>query len=208
VNYGIWNKSNLHGGKVLVNDLYSMIKNGYTENKNDYINGYEMDKDLSGNRAQVYHNPETNHTVVSHRGTQGMQDYITDLCYALVNDKHSKRFQHAKDIQQQAENKYGADNVTSIGHSLAKALANEAGQNSKEIIMLNGATTPYNLFDKQKSNEYHVRTELDPISLLETVQPFQHPENNTTIKSESYNPLTEHSYESLKRLLENTYIGK
>ena len=80
------------GGKINVTDLYSFMKNGYSKKKDDNINGYKLDNELSGNRVQVYYNPTTNHTIVNHRGTQGINDYITDLRYGLFNYKNSNCF--------------------------------------------------------------------------------------------------------------------
>jgi hypothetical protein len=60
---------------------------------------------LSGERVQVYHNKENNKTIVSHRGTKDLNDVITDVKLALFPNsyKNSKRYQHSKTIQEEAE---------------------------------------------------------------------------------------------------------
>ena len=84
-------------GKGLEADkLNKVIENGYKKkNKQDSnIDGYILDKKLSGERAQVYYNPETNKTVINHRGTASMKDWGTDLGLSL-GIKSGKRFKHA-----------------------------------------------------------------------------------------------------------------
>src|SRR4051794_18883902 len=69
------------GGKINVSTLQKLIKNGYSSKpkEKDNIDNYILDKELSGSRAQVYHNPESSHTVINHKGTDSIQDVITDL---------------------------------------------------------------------------------------------------------------------------------
>lgn len=51
------------GGKINNRTLHKMIQNGYEDNPKgkDTIDGYQLDKSLSGTRAQVYYNPDTKH---------------------------------------------------------------------------------------------------------------------------------------------------
>ena len=154
------------GGKIKVNTLQKMFKNGYEKkpkNTNN-IDGYNIDKELSGSRAQVYYHPETQHLVINHRGTKGVHDVITDIGL-MFNHKSNNRFKHGKKITDNALKKYDTDNVTITGHSLGHAIAQESNKDhKKELITLNGAITPYD--KKLKDNEFVIKSTSDPVSML------------------------------------------
>ena len=192
-------------GKGLPADiLKNLLAKSYDKNLSDYKD-FVVDKELSGQRVQVYKNHKTGQVVVAHRGTQGIHDWITDLRYGL-GDTSGARFKHSKKIQAAAENKYGAHNVTTIGHSLGSQLAEKAGGNSKEIITLNKPVSPYDLLFGKKvaDNQTDVKTAYDPVSVL---RGFQGGKKAQVIDSESSNPLTEHSTATLGRIDDNENVG-
>ncbi len=191
------------GGKINNNTLQKMIKNGYATNPtaNDNIDGYMLDKSLSGTRAQVYYNPNTDHLVVNHRGTKGIQDIMTDI-KLIFGNKSGKRFEHGKKITDEALRKYKTDNVTVSGHSLGSEIAREATKNSNkhDVILVNPAVTPSDMFHKQKDNETIIRSSIDPISALHNLNPYRNESKTIDIAPESYNLLTEHKSNVLNRL--------
>ena len=85
------------GGKIKSTTLHKMIKNGYEDKPKhtDSVDGYVLDKSLSGSRAQVYYHPETKHLVVNHRGTKGSKDVMTDIGL-MFGHKSGKRFVQVK----------------------------------------------------------------------------------------------------------------
>ena len=195
----------VYGGKLKVSDIKHFLKKSYDKNLENH-NDYNVDKDLSGTRVQVYHNPNLNHTVVVHKGTDSIHDWITDLRMGLGN-KNTKRFQHSKNIQNQAENKYTNSKISTLGHSLGSKLAEESNKNdNNEIITLNNPTLLSDLVKKKKKNQYDIRTKLDPVSILKNFVPKN--KNDVTIKSDSYNPLIEHSTDTLDRINQDLEIGK
>ena len=192
-------------GKGLPADiLKNLLAKSYDKNPSDYKD-FSVDKDLSGQRVQVYKNHKTGQVVVAHRGTQGIHDWITDLRYGL-GDTSGDRFKHSKKIQDAAEEKYGAENVTTIGHSLGSQLAEKAGGNSKEIITLNKPVSPYDLLFGKKvaDNQTDVKTSYDPVSFL---RGFQGGNKAQVLDSETSNPLTEHSTQTLGRIDDNQNVG-
>ena len=148
--------------------LRNFLSNSYKKDQAKSLDGYTRDDSLSGQRAQVYHNNNTNQTIVTHRGTSGLQDWITDakLLFFPSLFMQSTRYKHAKDIQDQAEQKYGKDNIITTGHSLGAKLASDLGANSKEIISYNEPIIPGEIFNQTKKNETSIRTRLDPVSIL------------------------------------------
>jgi hypothetical protein len=190
------------GGKIKSKTLHKMITNGYaddpkqTENLDDYV----LDKSLSGTRAQVYYHPETKHLVVNHRGTKGLHDVVTDIGL-MLGHKSNKRFQHRKKITDQVLNKYDTDNVTVSGHSLGGPRAREASKNKNhDVVIVNPAVAPLDMFNKQKDNETVIRSTLDPISGLHNFNPFRNKARTIDIKAKTYNPLKEHSSDILNDL--------
>jgi hypothetical protein len=195
---------NYKAGKLSVKDIKYLLLSSYDNKLNDVL-PWIIDKSLSTNETQVYTNNSTPQVIVVHRGTKGMKDIITDT-KLLFGFKNNNRFNDARKIQQQAENKYGSKNISTIGHSLGAAIAEDIGRNSKEIITLNKPTLPLDILLKKKVgfNQYDIRTKKDPISIL---KPLQQDNKDVIIDSTSNNPLTEHSVNILNRLPENEMIG-
>lgn len=201
------NKHNetIKGGELSVNNTKDFLKQSYSKSPKD-IDGYKIDKDLSGQRVQVYHNPQNNKTIVVHRGTNSIQDWGTNLSMSF--GIKGKRFNHAKKIQKQAEEKYGKNNLTTLGHSQGAKWAEMLGNknNNNEVITLNKPTLPLDLIQgkKVKKNQTDIKTSKDPVSVLRGLQKGK---KARVLKSKTINPLTEHSVDVLNRLDENEMLG-
>jgi len=132
---GVEKKKTIHSSVVS-----SFLENSYSNKQKRSIEGFGRDDSLSGKRVQVYRD-NNGKAVVVHRGTAGMHDMVTDLKMSL-GFKNSKRLKHSKNIQKQAEAKYGSDNTTTMGHSLGGALAEESSKRGSRVITLNKAAVP------------------------------------------------------------------
>lgn len=196
----------IKGGKVSTSNLLNFFKNSYSKKKEDNFDDYHLDHNLSGERFQAYYNPETNHLVTVHRGTKGMQDWVTDLRYSL-GDKSSARFKHAEKMQKEAEDKYSyASKKSVVGHSLGAVIAQNNGKNADEVITLDKPVRPQeDLFNTKAKDQVDIRTERDPVSFLHGIEWSNG--NEITIPSNTYNPLTEHRAIALERLDQNRLIG-
>jgi hypothetical protein len=140
----------LEGGALSVAKIRTALKQSYNKDKvKKSIDGYEFNPKLSNREAQVYNNPTTNHSIVVHRGSQGFNDYMTDAAYITTGYK-GDRFKNSSKVQRDAENLYGSQNVSTVGHSLGSWLSSDVGKNSKEIINLN---KPYAPFARKRDNE-------------------------------------------------------
>jgi len=192
-------------GKLAAHDMSDLLAASYDKKIHD-VGDFKIDRQLSGQRAQVYYNPKTGQAVVVHRGTAGMHDWITDA-RMLFGDKKSKRFKHGEKVQKEAEQKYGKNIVTTIGHSLGSSIAERVGQDSHEVLTLNKPVTPKDLIKGKEvsDKQYDVRTAYDPVSIL---RPHQGGKEEQTIESITFNPLAEHKTDTLKRLDEDTLIGR
>jgi hypothetical protein len=195
---------NITGSGLPAGDLKELLKRSY-DKKPSSFGDYELDSQLSGQRGQVYYNAKMGKAVVVHRGTKGIQDMFTDVRYTL-GDKSGKRFKKAKDIQNKANEKYGKENVITAGHSLGSVLGETAVKGKdQELITLN---KPVGLADIGKTiskKQTDIKTERDPVSILRGTQKGNAP---LVLKSKTYNPLTEHSTETLGRVAETDIIGE
>jgi hypothetical protein len=183
-------------GKGLKADTFRQLLESSYEGGD--VAGFTMDRQLSTKTSKVYTHP-SGQIVVAHRGTAGALDWGNNAFYAVGGDfayKLTSRYREAKKVQQQAEKKYGAKNITTIGHSQGGLQAQLLGGNSKEIITLNKATRPQEAIfgSSKKSNQYDVRASGDAVSLFRN--PFQKSKDET-IKSKK-NTLEQHSTDILK----------
>ena len=192
------------GGKLKTTDFRDLLNKSYEKDLKD-SGDFKIDKSLSGQRAKVYRNDKTNQTVISHRGTQGLRDILTDALYFTTGYK-SNRFKHAEKIQKEAENKYGTANTTTIGHSLGAVLAKQYGNKSKEILTFNRPIGLEDLKKKKNDNIVDVRTTNDPFSHLNKYSLKNG--NEVSINSKSFHPIEEHRVKNLDQLDPNLELGK
>jgi hypothetical protein len=196
----------MNGGGLRPTTLQLLLESTYTGNE---VEGFTIDKTISTNETRVYVSNTTPHVIVAHTGTYSTSDWGNNAVYAVFSEfgyKLTPRYNRAKKVQQKAEKKYGAKNISTTGHSQASLLAQLLGQNTHEIITLNSASRPQDFLKlSQPSNEYNVRSNGDIVSVWKN--PFLK-KNNITIKKKSNNPITEHSPKVLSRLDSETIIGK
>lgn len=189
--------TSVSGGELDVDTTQKVLKASY-QKKNEDMNGYVVDKELSGQRVKVYHHPTENKTLVVHKGTASIQDWGTNLAMTF-GIKTGKRFKHAKKIQKQAEAKYKDSEQITLGHSLGAKIAEDVGKKENEVITLNKPTLPLDVITgkKVKKNQTDVKTERDPVSILRGLQKGK---KAKVVKSKTFNPLTEHGVDVLNRL--------
>ena len=192
------------GSGLPVKDIKNFLSKSYEKKPSSY-NEYIIDESLSGQRVQVYNNPITNKTIVVHRGTDSIQDWGTNL--AMTFGIKGKRFNHAKRIQDEAERKYGKENIITLGHSQGGRWAELLGRDTSEVITLNKPTLPLDLLrrDKVPENQSDIKSTNDPVSVLRKYQLGNEPEK---IRSDLIsNPIKEHSVEVLNKLPDDYFIG-
>jgi hypothetical protein len=189
----------LSGGKLSIKHIKQMLKASYKDAP-ERIDDFILDKQLSGKYGVVYYNPNTGQAVVSHRGTLENVDWFNNISYAMGSYKNTARYEIGRKMQEKAEKKYGASNISTIGHSQGSALARELGQNTKEIITLNPAYKG----EKPLKNEYNIRSSRDVVSIGLHGTKRGH---DLLIPAKSYNPLTEHNIDILDRVDQNMMYG-
>ena len=192
----------IKGRAISIGDLKTALDKSYSKTKiKTGFGDFQVDPDLTTKESQTYFNPKTGQVLVVHRGTQGLRDVFTDIAYTATGYK-GKRFKDANKIQKQAESKYGAKNISTLGHSLGSLVSNDVGSNSKEIINYNKPIIPWS---RKRENEYNVSTENDPFSWFHKPKKT---DKHVKIPSKTIDPIKEHSINQLENLEKEIMIGE
>jgi len=190
------------GGSLEVGEVKKFVDSSYMPNKTgiQQIGNYVLDKELSTNKAKVYHDPTTNKTVVANRGTTGtVSDWANNARYLMGTYNESDRMKQAEKVQKKAIQKYGKVD-TNVGHSQGGIITrrlNEEGL-TNEVINLNPASKG----EKVQKNEFVIKSALDPVSILQ-----KEPKKRTTKTKGTWNFIKEHSTDILNRLDPTQLIG-
>lgn len=180
----------LNGGKLsaqLLKKLVNVSKLNTREDIGDYI----VDRELSTNWVQVYHNPSKNWTILMHRGTTDLADVWVDAQLA-INYKNNDRFRASEKIQKLASKKYDPKRTSTVGSSLGAVLAEDFGQDTHEVIAISKPVTPGDLISGKQpgENQYDVRSKTDPLGIFKNLQPHK---NDITVTSVApFNPEKSH----------------
>ncbi len=190
----------IRGGKLKASDLRKLLESSYSGAP---VDNWKMERSMSTANSKVYRNPSTGQVVVAHKGTQGAQDWGNNLIYAVTGEmgyRQTKRFKEAQKVQKAAENAFGRDMVSTVGHSQGGLQAQMLGKDSKEIITMNKATRPQEMLfgSSKKKNQTDIRTSSDPVSAFSS--PFASKKKKVTIDADTADPLKSHSYANLDKL--------
>lgn len=186
------------GGSLSGSESRGLLDASYNNNITN-VGDFVLDSELSSKTSRVFVNPETGQTVVSHQGTQGVTDWGNNMAYALGGKrlyKKTDRYKEAKRVQNKASDKYGNENISTIGHSQGGLQAEMLGNKGNETITVNKATRPF--ANRKNKNQYDVRVKGDLISSL---NPFQRKsKRDIEVNKKGYNPLAHHSYNSISKI--------
>jgi hypothetical protein len=144
-----------------------------------------------------YHKPTDDFEgKINVKGMASITNYIQYMIVAM-DDEQKPAFTKTKDATPSSSD----FKVTLVSHSQSGMITFLLDDGRvHEVLTYNPARFP---FQKQKDNEYIVKTSADPVSIA--VRPN---EKNTIIKSKTSNPLREHSTLPLEELDQNMMIGK
>jgi hypothetical protein len=196
------------GGALKADQIKDVIDYSYDKKTNKAPDGYAIDKDLSDSRVKVYKDLNSDQVIVAHRGSSGWKDWLDNANYITTgNIKDSKTYKKHQKKHEKALDKYGAENVISVGHSRAGKYVEELNKEEpvKEVLTYNKAVGIHDIFQKNPKNQTDIRSGNDLISSL---IPFQSSKNKVvTIPSNNLDFLKAHGTSSLSRF-GNKLIGK
>ena len=202
------------GGALKIKTLKTLIDNSYQRKgadgkikaKQQNIDGYELDKDLTTDTNAVYYHPTEKRVVNSIRGTNGtMKDWSNNLIYMLSPEiyKKTERYKSAKAVQDKINEKYKDAKKTITTHSQSGIIGRYlAGENpDAEVISLNPASS---WLDNavQPKNVSTVKSTTDVVSLFHKPTP-----RDIIIPGKGINQYAEHDINVLDRLDKDRMIG-
>jgi len=192
--------------RLIDNSYQRKDKNGKLKQKENDIDGYKLDNNLTNDTSAVYYNKDKNHVVHSVRGTNGtLKDWSNNAIYMASPELYKKtdRYLNAKEIQKKIDDRYTTAKKTMTTHSQSGIIGRHLGvaNPNLEVISLNPAT--YNKDNNiNNPNEYTVKSTKDLVSLYHKNKP-----RDTIIKGESLDQYKEHDIGLLDRLNPNLLIG-
>ena len=202
------------GGALKISTLKTLIDNSYQRKdekgkikpKQENIDGYQLDKDLTTDTSAVYYHKGNNRVAHSIRGTNGTaEDWDNNLVY-MVSPKNylkTERYKNAKDVQDKINEKYKDAKKTITTHSqsgiIGRYLALE--NPDAEVISLNPASS-WQDNKIQPKNVSTIKSTTDAVSLFHKKTP-----RDIIIPGESLNQYKEHDIGLLDRLDKDRMIG-
>ena len=193
------------GGKLNAKELELLLKSPYdTEIVDVKTDGdrFTIDKELSNETTKVFKKDGTDEVFVVHSGSKDMRDVLENFNYIKSGFYSSAKLNQAKATQKAAEEKYGAKNISTLGHSKGGKYAEMLGKKTKEIITLNKPVHLTDIFTKVPKKQTDIKTTYDPVSFLRKLQRGNKP---VIIQSESSNLLEEHKGKVLQRKPKKIY---
>ena len=136
------------GGGLKANTLKSMIKSTYDRSE---VEGW--DKVMNTPEVSAFKHP-SGQVVVALRGTEGtLKDWSNNAVYGLAGEsayKQTPRYKRAKERVAQLEKQYNPEDISLVGHSQGALLAEIVPTKAREIISLNSASRPQDMFYNKK----------------------------------------------------------
>ena len=196
-------KSTNQGGSLPVKTIYKSISNAYSYPKIEDLDDFVFNKYGSDKEIQLYVNEKEKRIIINFIGTYTLFDWSNNYSYIIGKYKKTKRFKRAREAFIKITDDYKNYKVILVGHSQSAVITHLLNQEFPhkiyEVINLNGA----NLGEKEKDNEYNIRSEMDLVSLL-----HKPTKRDVIINNETYNIITEHKPDILKRLNQDREIGR
>lgn len=179
--------------------LADLIQSSYDDQTS--IPGFSVDKELSDKRVKVYRDDRSNRVVAVHRGSANVEDWRDNL-KLLTHGKFASTdtYKKHKARQERIDEKYGASNVTLIGHSRAGGYVEHLNRDRvyDQVITYNKAANWSHIGQRNPSNQTDIRSNYDLVSAL---HPFQTGGNAVYLHDQiGFNLIQKHSTRPLRRL--------
>ena len=176
----------IKGSGLKANTLKSLLKSTY-----DRSNVEGWNKVMDTPEVSAFEHP-SGQVVIALRGTEGTaKDWSNNAVYGIGGEmayKLTPRYRRAKERVAELEKKYNPEDISLVGHSQSGLIAELLPTKAREIISLNSASRPQDMFyNKKKKNLYRIRAKLDPVSMFNIGNP------EYTINEKNLNPLAQHS---------------
>lgn len=125
--FGESNLSSMSGDDKMMAEF---AQEAYNIDRSGNKNGYVYDPSLSGKYEAVYHNPTSNKTIISYRGTKlDPRDIESDVAIVSGNEAGDSRFLGALNHYDSVRQKYGQSAISTTGHSLGGTISQHVNKN-------------------------------------------------------------------------------
>jgi len=173
---------------------------------------YWLDTQLSTELTKVYHDFDTDHTIVAHRGTFSLGDWANNLMFCVAGKTGyscTNRFESAAQVQHLAERKYGVERLTTVGHSQGGLLAEMLGGNGLEVITYNRAARAGSSDDNPSQFNVRHRDDVVSFEISKIWRRSADPNKNTmTLDAPTESVLANHGLDMLEHGFDGDEIGR
>jgi hypothetical protein len=205
----------MNGSGMKVGQLKDFLKASYEDKPPHKIGAFMIDNKLSNDYGKVYFSISQKKVVIVFRGTKGVLDWGNNISFLMNSNsyKFTNRFKIAKKMYDEAHKKYKGYKFELTGHSQGGIPTNLLLNENEDIDGI--ALNPAYKLGFIKNNEYIVKSNLDPVSVLhkpkELINKVLNPNWNKNhiinIPSNNYNLLEQHKVDVLNNLDQNKFIG-
>lgn len=155
--------------------LIKIIDQTYQVSRDNNIDNMKLDYQDSSTVAYV----DSDNLIIGYRGTDNLQDVITDIEFAKHKEGQSERFLRDLGKYDNIVENYPNRYITVVGHSLGSAIAlfiNSKRKNVDAVYCINPAFNLRNILNsysrRHKHNVTILRTPNDPVSLLSALSGY------------------------------------
>lgn len=190
----------MKGGKIQANYLKQILKNTYSDNPDENVGQYSLDKSISTSTVLVYVDPIKKEVKIAIRGSKDGVDWFNNLLYATKSglQKISPRYTEAKNVVDQARKKYNGYTFEFLNHSRGSIYSRDLAKPTESIVSVNPATT-----GEYYHNEQVIRSSGDAVSALGVLPSWYKnlmKKQKDITTSYNPNPLKAHSLQVLDEL--------
>ena len=122
----------------------NLSKQSYSKKneRDNYVDGFTLDTELSDSRHAVYHNKDSNHTIISVRGTNtdmsldSVEDLSADAALAFGNLTATRRYKQAQAKLYNTQRKYKNSRFDLTGHSLGGRVVEELASREEKVTQV------------------------------------------------------------------------
>ena len=134
----------IKGSGLKANTLKSLLKSTY-----DRSNVEGWNKVMDTPEVSAFEHP-SGQVVIALRGTEGTaKDWSNNAVYGIGGEmayKLTPRYRRAKERVAELEKKYNPEDISLVGHSQSGLIAELLPTKAREIISLNSASRPQDMF--------------------------------------------------------------
>lgn len=146
-----------------------------TMDTTDEINQFTVDPQFNEAEHFAAYNADTGQVIISHRGTNNLNDVGTDLALAAGSLQTTDRYQRAFDFTRRVSQAYSGWDIHHTGHSLGGTLGDDLARRfNHSSTVFNRGSSPFEQTKPVSEQHRHIRTSEDLISSFAPASEIRH----------------------------------